>query len=421
MPLVTSDCLALDTTTAEPSGTVATATIALPRERARSVWFAVAALGLGGFVVVTAEFLPASVLSLIAADLGISEGLAGQAVTATALMGLVAAPTLAALIPRIDRRLVLAGLTGLALASNVLVALSPTFTVLVLSRLLLGVAIAGFWSMSLAAVAQLVPTDRLGRAMTAVNAGVSIATITAVPLGAYLGDALGWRPVFWLAAAAAAVALVVQLAWLPSIAPAGSPGLRTLWETAGSRVMIVGLVSIGLIAGGHFSAFTYIRSASELVPGLGASGLAALLLVFGVSSAVGNLVAGPLADARLCTGLLAAPLMIGAATTSFALLARAFAPVPVVVAVAVWGVAFGGIPTLAQTWIARVEAGRLEAASSLVVMMFQAAIAAGAAAGGVMVELAGIETSLVVGGVTAAAGGLLITSRSAMGRVALLR
>jgi DHA1 family purine ribonucleoside efflux pump-like MFS transporter len=380
------------------------------------VWFAVAALGLGGFVVVTAEFLPASVLSLIATDLGISEGLAGQAVTATALMGFVAAPTLAALIPRIDRRLVLAGLTGLALVSNVLVALSPTFTVLVLSRLLLGVAIAGFWSMSLAAVAQLVPADRLGRAMTVVNAGVSIATITAVPLGAYLGDTLGWRPVFWLAAGAAAVALVVQLAWLPSIAPAGSPGLRTLWDTARSRVMIAGLASIGLIAGGHFSAFTYIRTAADLVPGLGASGLAALLLVFGLSSTVGNLVAGPLADARLRTGLLAAPLMIGAATTSFALLAQTFAPVPVVVAVAVWGLAFGGIPTLAQTWIARVEPGRLEAASSLVVMMFQAAIASGAAAGGVMVELAGIQTSLVVSGVAAAAGGLLITSSAARGR-----
>jgi DHA1 family purine ribonucleoside efflux pump-like MFS transporter len=377
------------------------------------VWFAVAALGLGGFVVVTAEFLPASVLSLIAADLGISEGLAGQAVTATALMGLLAAPTLAALIPRIDRRLVLAGLTGLALVSNVLVAVSPTFPVLVLSRLLLGVAIAGFWSMSLAAVAQLVPPDRLGRAMTAVNAGVSIATISAVPLGAYLGDVLGWRQVFWLAAAAAGVALVIQLAWLPSIAPAGSPGLRTLWDTARNRVMIVGLASIGLIAGGHFSAFTYIRPAADLVPGLGASGLAALLLVFGVSSTLGNLVAGPLADARLRTGLLAAPLMIGAASASFALLAQTFAPIPVVVAVTVWGLGFGGIPTLAQTWIARVEPGRLESASGLVVMMFQAAIASGAAAGGLMVEFAGIQASLVVSGVAAAAGGLLITSRAA--------
>ena len=165
-----------------------------------------AALGLGGFVVVTAEFLPASVLSLIAADLGISEGLAGQAVTATAIMGIFAAPTLAALVPTLDRRLLLAALSGLALVSNVVVALTPSFPLLVASRLLLGVAIAGFWSMSLAAVAQLAPPDRLGRAMTAVNMGVSLATVAAVPLGSYVGDALGWRPVFWMAAGAAAVA-----------------------------------------------------------------------------------------------------------------------------------------------------------------------------------------------------------------------
>ncbi|WP_205471822.1 MFS transporter [Nocardioides sp. SYSU D00038] len=394
--------------TAADAATVATASGSRPAERARSVWLAVAALGLGGFVVVTAEFLPASVLSLIAADLGISEGLAGQAVTATAVMGLLTAPTLAALVPNLDRRLLLAGLTGLALVSNVVVALAPSFPLLLVSRLLLGIAIAGFWSISLAAVAQLVPAERLGRAMTVVNAGVSLATVAAVPLGSFLGDAMGWRPVFWLAAGAAAVTLVLQLAWLPPLRPSGAPGLRTLWETSRSRVVLVGLLAIAFIAGGHFSAFTYIRPAAELVPGLGSAGLATLLVVFGVAAFVGNLVAGPLADARLGTVLLLAPVLLGVATTSFALVSDSFAAV--LVAVAAWGAAFGGVPTLAQTWVARVEPDRLESASGLVVMMFQLAIAVGAAVGGLMVETVGIRTSLVVGGVAAAVGGVLISS-----------
>jgi DHA1 family purine ribonucleoside efflux pump-like MFS transporter len=398
---VTADCLAPDCLETTPI----TSDEAIPR--ARSVWLAVAALGLGGFVVVTSEFLPASVLSLIAADLGISEGVAGQAVTATALMGLATAPTLAALVPRMDRRLLLALLTGLALVSNVTVALAPSFPVLLVSRLLLGVAIAGFWSMSLSAVAQLVPAERLGRAMTAVNAGVSLATVAAVPLGSYVGDALGWRAVFWMAAAAAAVTFGLQRAGLPSIAPAGAAGLRTLWDTVRSRVVLTGLVAIGLIAGGHFSAFTYVRPAADQVPGLGAAGLATLLLVFGIGSFVGNLVAGPLADARLSLALLLGPLVLGVSTTSFAVLSDWYAGV--LVATAAWGIAFGGIPTLAQTWVARVEPDRLESASGLVVMMFQLAIALGAAAGGLLIETAGVRTDYVVGAVAAVVGGVLIS------------
>jgi DHA1 family purine ribonucleoside efflux pump-like MFS transporter len=213
--------------------------------------------------------------------------------------------------------------------------------------------------------------------------------------------------VFGRGAAAAAVSLALQGAWLPWIAPAGAAGLRTLWDTVRSRVVLTGLVAIGLIAGGHFSAFTYVRPAADQVPGLGAAGLATLLLVFGIGSFVGNLVAGPLADARLSLALLLGPLVLGVSTTSFAVLSDWYAGV--LVATAAWGIAFGGIPTLAQTWVARVEPDRLESASGLVVMMFQLAIALGAAAGGLLIETAGVRTDYVVGAVAAVVGGVLIS------------
>jgi DHA1 family purine ribonucleoside efflux pump-like MFS transporter len=168
--------------------------------------------------------------------------------------------------------------------------------------------------------------------------------------------------------------------------------------------VLLGLASIVLIAAGHFAAFTYVRPAADLVPGLGSAGLATLLMVFGASAFVGNLVAGPLADARLRTALLLAPVLIGVATIGFALLSEHFGTV--LAAVVVWGVGFGGIPTLAQTWVARVEPARLEAASGLVVMMFQVAIASGA----VLVEVADVRAALVVGGISAVAGGVLISS-----------
>ena len=156
-----------------------------------AAWLAVVSLGLGIFTLVASEFLPASLLSPIATELAITEGTAGQLVTATSIIGIIGGPLVVSALPRVNRRWVMAGLTTLAIASNVLVAIAPVFGLMLASRLLLGIAISGFWAMSLAVTAQLVPADRLGRAMTIVNAGVSLATIAAVPAGAYFGELLG--------------------------------------------------------------------------------------------------------------------------------------------------------------------------------------------------------------------------------------
>jgi len=375
---------------------------------ARSPWFAVAAVGLGIFALVTSEFLPASLLPRIAADMGVTEGVAGQAVTATAIMGAITAPTIAILVPRLDRRRLLALLIVLAVVSNAVVALAPWYPVLLLGRLILGVAIAGFWAMALAVVGQLVSTDKLGRAMTVVNLGVSLATVTAVPVGTYLGEAWGWRPVFWLAGAMAVVALILLLAWLPSVPAAGAPPLRALADTARGRTMILGMVAVLLVAGGHFAAFTYIRPAAERVPGITSSSLALLLTIFGVAAFVGTMIAGPLADRRLRLGVLLAPVLIGTAVAAFALLSASYGTVAA--AVAAWGLAFGGLPTLVLTWVARVEPNRLEPAGSLATAMFQVAIATGAAVGGVLVDAFDVQVALLTAGIAAVAGGVLFSS-----------
>ncbi|MEV4537112.1 MFS transporter [Asanoa sp. NPDC049518] len=375
---------------------------------ARSPWFAVAAVGLSIFALVTSEFLPASLLPRIAADMNVTEGVAGQAVTATAIMGAITAPTIAIVVPRLDRRRLLALLIVLAVVSDVLVALAPWYPLLLLGRLILGVAIAGFWAMALAVVGQLVSDDRLGRAMTVVNLGVSLATVTAVPVGTYLGEAWGWRPVFWLAGGMAIVALLLLLAWLPPVAASGAPPLRALVDTARGRTMILGMIAILLVAGGHFAAFTYIRPAAERVPDITPSSLALLLTIFGIAAFVGTMLAGPLADRRLRLGVLVAPLLIGAAVTVFAVMSGSYGAVAA--AVGVWGLAFGGLPTLVLTWVARVEPTRLEPAGSLATAMFQVAIALGAAVGGVLVDAFDVQVALVVAGVAAIAGGALFTS-----------
>ena len=376
-----------------------------------TAWLAVVALGLGIFTLVASEFLPASLLSPIAAELAISEGAAGQLVTATSIIGIIGGPLVVSVLPRVDRRWVMTGLTTLAIVSNVLVAIAPVFGLMLASRLLLGVAISGFWAMSLAVTAQLVPADRLGRAMTIVNAGVSLATIAAVPTGAFLGELLGWRAVFLIAAAAGVLALAAQLATLPTVPPTGAPGVRTLLQTARTPVVAVGILAIVLIAGGHFMSFTYLRPAFELIDGLTPALLALLLVVYGVGNFVGNLAAGPIADRRLPVLVIAAPLAIGAATVLLALGASGVALA--IVTVFIWGVGFGAVPTMVQTWIAHVVPERLESAGGLVVAAFQVAITIGAAVGGLLVDSVGVQVALIGSGIAVVLGAGVLSSARA--------
>ncbi|MFD6563188.1 MFS transporter [Micromonospora profundi] len=376
--------------------------------RTKADWAAVASLGLGIFSIVMSEFLPASLLPRMADDLGVTAGAAGQSVTATAVAAAVTAAIISVVLPRADRRRVMIGLTLLAIVSNVLVALAPNLPVLLAARILLGVALGGFWAMAIAVAAHLVPADRLGRALTVVNSGVSVATVAAVPLGAWLGETWGWRGVFALAAGAATLALILQAVTLPRIAPGEASGLRALGSTLRSGVVLLGLLSTLLIAGGHFAGFTYIRPAVESLSGIDATGIALMLLVFGIANFLGTLLAGPLADRALRSGVLLFPIVLGAGMLVMLVAGGSIAGL--FIAAALWGLGFGGVPTSMQTWGARTEPARLEQIGGLLVVMFNVAIAVGAVCGGILVDGVSPDALLLVGGVATIAGGLLIAS-----------
>jgi DHA1 family purine ribonucleoside efflux pump-like MFS transporter len=397
-----------------PTGAVPTTAISAPAPAAeparpeRASWSGVVSLGLGVFAIVMAEFLPASLLSRIAGDLGVSEGVAGQSVSVTAIVAAVAGITLPVLLPRLDRRRVMLGLTVLAVASDLLVAFAPNYAVLLAARVLLGITLGGFWALAIAMTARLVPARRLGLAMTVVNTGVSLATVAAIPLGTWLGEVWGWRAVFVLAAAVGVVAFVVQAIVLPSVRPNGAPGFGPLFATLRSRLILLGLLATALIAGGHFTGFTYIRPAAEVIGGIEASGLALLLLVYGLAVFAGNLAAGPVADRRMRVAVLLFPLALGAAMLVFAVAGATTAGV--LAAVALWGFGFGGAPTTLMTWMARAEPTRLESVGGLQAATFQVAIAAGAVVGGVLVDGVGVGAALVGGGVAVLAGAVLLST-----------
>nr|WP_255528019.1 MFS transporter [Plantibacter sp. VKM Ac-2885] len=195
----------------------------------------------------------------MASSLGITEGQAGQAVTATAFIGFLTAPTIGILVPRLDRRLLLVLLAAAAAVSSALVAISADFVMLLIARLLLGAALGAFWAMSIAIAARLSAPHHLGRAIMLVNTGTTVATVAGVPVGTYLGSVMDWRLIFaGVAVITAAVAVALRLV-LPPVAPApSSGGLRSLVDTLRVPGIRVGLTGHILTVLGHFIAFTYI-------------------------------------------------------------------------------------------------------------------------------------------------------------------
>ncbi|WP_010629880.1 MFS transporter [Halomonas sp. KM-1] len=355
--------------------------------RARPAWGAVISMALGVFGLVTAEFLPASLLTPMAADLGITEGMAGQAVTVTAAVALLTSLLISTATRRIDRRHVLLGFSMLLVASNLLVAFAPNLAVLLIGRVLLGMALGGFWTMSIATMMRLVPEDLVPRGLSIMFSGVSAATIAAAPLGSYFGDLLGWRDVFRMAAMLGVLALIVQFLTLPRMAPSGMTRLRTLFDVLMRPRVGLGMLAAALVFTGHFAFFTYIRPFLETVTGVGVSGVATILLGFGVANFLGNYLGGWMVERSLRLTMLLMPLLMGTLGLSLVLLEST--PVTDAALVAVWGLAFGAIPVAWSTWLTRTVPDEAESASGLLVAAINLAIATGAAVGGLIFDLGG--------------------------------
>lgn len=378
-------------------------------EPATPAWMAVFSLAMGVFGLLTAEYLPASLLTPMAAELGVSEALAGQAVTVTAVAALFSGLLLPGLTRGIDRRVVLLGFSVLMIASNLLVAFSSSLMVLLVMRILLGIALGGFWSMAAAVAMRLVPPTLLPRALSIIFSGIAVGTVVAVPLGSYLGGLYGWRSAFVAAAAVGGVTLVFQLFTLPPLAPRRPARLRTVLEVLLRPGIAVGMLACVLVHTGHFALFTYIRPFLESTSGVGAEGLALMLLGFGAANFVGTLLAGWLLEKSPRGTMVLMPALVG--VTALALVWLPASVPGQVVLLALWGMAFGGVPVAWSNWVARAVPDQAESAGGMVVASVQSAIAAGAAAGGAMFSFSGIDGVFVAAGILMLLAALLIGMR----------
>jgi MFS transporter, DHA1 family, purine ribonucleoside efflux pump len=387
-------------TTLQLDGAVIDLDAAAPAEWSAATWFAVLSMAAASFALVSAEFLPAGLLTPMARDLGISEGTAGQVVTATASVGAVTALLSNVLIGRLNRKTVLVGLSALAIGSNILAAVATDFWLLLLGRAGLGIALSAFWALSVAVVARLVGANATGRGMAIVTLGVSLATIAAPSMGALISDWLGWRSAMAMTAGLAALAMLLQFLSLPTLPATTSNSLADVLRLTRRRGIQLGMLAILLLMTGHFAGSVYVRPFLEQVTLLATGPIALALLGFGIAAVVGNIAGGRMADANIRMALAAT-----AALMAFAALALVLWGVHIAVAfgfTTLWGFAFGMAPVVLPTNLSRAAPDALEAAGSLMVASFQVAITIGAVVGGYVVDTYGATGPLTLTAVLAA-------------------
>ncbi|WEK61224.1 MAG: MFS transporter [Candidatus Microbacterium colombiense] len=378
---------------------------AVPSRPDRIRYGALTVLMLMGFLLVTAEFLPNGVLTEMAEALDVTPGQAGQTVTVTALVGLIVAPTIGLMFPRLDRRSLLVWMALAAAVSNLIVAVSPNLIIILLARFLLGAAISAFWAMSITVAVRLAGPENLGRGVMFTSAGVSLATVAGVPLGVMLSELVDWRMVFAIAGGLMVLLAVALRALLPSVPAAQASSLRLLVDTVRRPGAALGLIGHVFVVLGHFSAYTYVRLALERIPDVDASTIVVLLALFGLGGLAGNITIGLVIDRTFTFFSVFAPLVIAASVLSMILFSGSIIGVAVVVLV--WGFFFSSWLIVANTWVGHRMPDRLEAGGSLVVVGFQAAIMIAAGVGGVLVDTLSVELVYVIGAVSLVIGAVL--------------
>lgn len=371
-----------------------------------NAWLGVSAIAFGAFAMVFAELLPVGLLSGISNDLHVQEGTAGMIVSITALLAFIAAPATTLAAGRIDRRLVLIALTLLTVVSSVISALAPNFAVLFGARVLLGVALGGFWTVAVPAAARLVPADKAHLSSTAVMSGISIAAVLAVPAGTFIGAHFNWRVAFIAATAIPLLVLVLQWLYLPKIVMDEHVTATDLAAVLKAPRNAASLAVLACAVAGQYAGYTFIAPYLSQVSHISTNLLSTLLFIYGLFSIAGNFVGGALA-ARSRHGTVLGNLSVF--VLSLVALAAFGDHVEVAIAsLMVWGLVWGIAPVSMQLWIFGAASGKPEAVGAMLVSVLQAAIAVGSFVGGLAVNGASLTSAVWLGALIVAVGTALV-------------
>ncbi|WP_435405991.1 MFS transporter [Pseudomonas siliginis] len=351
-------------------------------------WSGVFAMTLCVFALIASEFMPVSLLTPMATDLHISEGLAGYGIAISGAFAVLTSLTITRLAGSMDRKRLLLLLTALMCASGLVVGLAPNYTVYMIGRALIGVVIGGFWSMSAALAMRLVPSASVPKALAIFNGGNALATVVAAPLGSYLGSVIGWRGAFFCLIPVALIALLWQWISLPALpaAPRKSSA-GNVFALFKSRRVALGMLGAGLFFMGQFVLFTYLRPFLETVTRVDVSMLSIILLVIGVAGFIGTVAIGSVLKKGLYRVVIAIPLLM--AMIAVALIGLGSSVVATFVLLGLWGLIATAAPVGWWSWLARTLPDDAEAGGGLMVAVVQLSIASGSTIGGLLFDGSG--------------------------------
>ncbi|MDN3487849.1 MFS transporter [Pseudoalteromonas sp. APC 3694] len=361
------------------------------------------ALTLSAFAIGTTEFVIVGLVPTIANDLGGSLPSAGLLVSLYAVGVAIGAPVLTALTGRWNRKVVLISLMGLFVMGNLLAWQAPSYKTLILARILTGLAHGVFFSIGSMIATSLVSKDKEASAIAIMFTGLTVALVTGVPLGTWIGQHFGWRATFLVVSALGLIALIGSAILVPKNLKQSIPATfkEQLQVIVKPRLLLVYLMTI-LGYGGTFTAFTYLAPILEQQTGFALSAIGLIMLVYGVSVAVGNIWGGKLADKR---GPISALSIIFSALTII-LLAFTFtmeSKVAAVLTILIWGAfAFGNVPGLQLYVVKQAKKhtpNAVDVASGLNIAAFNIGIALGSVTGGLVVEHMELKDTAWIGAV----------------------
>jgi len=364
----------------------------------RAYWGGIFAMTLCVFVLIASEFMPVSLLTPIASDLGVTEGLAGQGIAISGALAVLTSLSLSHIAGNMNRKTLLLGMTILMAASGLIIAFASSYLVYMAGRALIGIAIGGFWSMSAATAIRLVPQHQVARALAIFNGGNALATVVAAPLGSYLGATIGWRGAFLCLVPVATAAFIWQWFSLPDMKGNKSQSSGgTVFRLFRLPVVSIGLLACGLFFMGQFALFTYVRPFLETVTHVSAAGLSLILLTIGVAGFIGTLIVALFLNARFYLTLMAIPLLMAAIAGMLILTGHSVWSVALLLGF--WGMLATAAPTGWWTWIARTLPEDAEAGGGLMVAVIQLSIALGSTVGGMVFDNVGWQSTFAMSGI----------------------
>ena len=352
------------------------------------------ALTLSAFAIGTTEFVIVGLIPTIAEQLNVSLPSAGLLVSLYALGVAIGAPVLTALTGKLPRKWLLVGLMALFTAGNLLAWQAPGYESLIVARILTGLAHGVFFSVGSTIATGLVAKEKAASAIAIMFSGLTVALVTGVPLGTWIGQQFGWRETFLVVSALGVIAMVGSLLLIPSNLPKGTAStIREQLAVLTHKPLLMVYAKTALGYGGAFTAFTFLAPILQQVSGFGANAVSLILLVYGVSVAVGNIWGGKLADKM--GPLPALKLMFGGLALILLMLTfTAPHPVLAVFTVLVWGAfAFGNVPGLQVLVVKQAvihTPNAVDVASGLNIAAFNVGIALGSVVGGFVVKHLGL-------------------------------